>query len=321
MTTQTRSIVKEGAQPAASYARARQRSATIAFWLFVSPMALGLTIFVFVPIIWGLLLSFSASRSTIHVGNWVGVSNYTSMLTDSAFLHSLLTIVIFAIIIVPITFACSLGLAMLVNTAPFARGFFRTVFFIPTAISYVVASLIWKMSIFNGLPYGFANLIIGHFGHNAISWIATAHPPWYWLVLVTVRLWLQLGFYMIIFLAALQEVPRELYEAAFVDGARRGWSTFYNITLPQIRNTSVAVLVLTIIAAFQAFDEFYNIMGSGLASSGNVSLARTPLIYLYQVALNNFDYGRGSAGAMILTVLILLVTLGQAKLVGFGRKA
>lgn len=299
----------------------RDRSATIAFWAFVSPLLLGLLVFTFLPIVWGLLLSFSAGRYTIHLGNWVGFANYASILHDHQFRRSLVTIVIFAIFIVPLTYAVSLGLAMLVNRAGWGRGFFRTVFFIPTAISYVVASLVWKMSIFNGLPYGLANLVIGKFGHSSISWIATAHPPWYWLVLVTVRLWLQVGFYMIIFLAALQEVPRELYEAAFVDGARSGWSTFRNITLPSLRNTSIAVLVLSIIAAFQGFDEFYNIMGGGLATSGNVSLARTPLVYLYQVAINNQDYGRGAAGAFILVVLILIVTLGQARILGFGRQA
>jgi len=321
MKTESRVLAPAAPLETTALARRRDRSATFAFWVFVAPLVLGLTIFTFVPIVWGLLLSFSRARGTIHPGAWVGISNYTSMLSDSAFRNSLVTIVIFAIFIVPLTFAISLGLALLVNMAGWGRGIFRTVFFIPTAISYVIASLIWRMEIFLGLPYGLANMVLGKFGHTAISWIATAHPPWYWLVLVTVRLWLQVGFYMIIFLAALQEIPRDQYEAAFVDGARRGWSTFRNITLPGLRNTSIAVLVLSIIAAFQAFDEFYNVMGGTQASSGNISLARPPLVYLYQVAISNLDYGRGAAGAFILTVLILLVTFGQARILGFGRRA
>lgn len=307
--------------PATSRARRRRydRSATVAFWVFMSPMLLGLLIFTFIPIVWGFLLSFSRARFSINVGDWVGLQNYASIIADSEFRRAIYTIVVFAIFIVPLTYAVSLGLALLVNQASWGRGFFRTVFFIPTAVSYVVASLVWRMSIFNGLPYGFANLVIDKFGVDPISWIATPSPPWYWLVLVTCRLWLQVGFYMIIFIAGLQEIPQSLYEAAYVDGARQGWVTFRNITLPLLRNTSVAVLTLNIIAAFQAFDEFYNILGGTAASTGNRYLARTPLIYLYDTALGAQDFGRGSAGAFILTALIIVVALIQGRILGFGR--
>jgi multiple sugar transport system permease protein len=215
---------------------------------------------------------------------------------------------------VPLTVGLSLGLALLVNRLRLARAFFRSVFFIPTACSYVVAALIWKMSIFNGVRFGLANVILGRFGVDNISWLITADPPWYWVPLVTVRLWLQLGFYMILFLAALQRIPRELYEAAYVDGAAPGWKTLRYITLPQLRYTTVAVLLLTLIAAYQAFDEFYNLMPL------SVNLARTPLQELYIAALGQQDYGRGSAGAMILVTVIMLVTLVQGKVLGFGRQ-
>jgi multiple sugar transport system permease protein len=119
---------------------------------------------------------------------------------------------------------------------------------------------------------------------------------------------------MIIFIAGLQDIPRELYEAARVDGAKRGWQTFRNITLPLLRNASIAVLLLNIIAAFQAFDEFFNIM-----SGGNQILARPPLVYLYNVALGNQDYGHGSAGALILTIIIVIFTLLQGRFLGFGK--
>jgi multiple sugar transport system permease protein len=139
-------------------------------------------------------------------------------------------------------------------------------------------------------------------------------------VLVTVRLWLQLGFYMILFLAGLQEIPRHLYEAAAVDGASPGWATIRHITLPLLRNTSVSILLLTLIAAFQAFDEFYNVLGGTAASSGNQILARPPLVYLYAVALADQDYGRGNAGAFILTALIIVFTVIQGRLFGFGTR-
>jgi multiple sugar transport system permease protein len=130
-------------------------------------------------------------------------------------------------------------------------------------------------------------------------------------------LWLQVGFYMIIFLAALQEIPRSLYEAAAVDGAKPGWTTFRYITFPQLRATTISVLTLNLIAAFQAFDEFYNILG---AAGANVTLARTPLIYLYSLALSDQDFGRGTAGAFILTFVIVAFTIAQSRLVGFGDK-
>src|SRR5438477_359167 len=171
-----------------------------------------------------------------------------------------------------------------------------------------------KMSIFNGSSFGLVNTVRHTVGLDPISWISSPNPPWYWLVLVTVRLWLQLGIYMIIFIAGLQEIPRELYEAALVDGARRGWQTFRHITFPMLRNATIAVLLLNVIAAFQAFDEFFNIM-----SGGNQILARPPLVYLYNIALSNQNYGYGSAGAIILTVIIVIFTLIQGRFLGFGR--
>jgi multiple sugar transport system permease protein len=297
--------------------RIRQQSQKTAliFWGFVGPLILGLIVFFYIPIIWGLVLSFADARATITPTRFVGFQNYIEMLTDPNFTHSLITFAIFAVIIVPTTFACSLGLALLVNSIKFAQGFFRSVFFLPTACSYVLASIVWKMSIFNGTFYGLANTVLHIFGIQPIVWISSPTPPWYWLVLATVRLWLQLGVYMIIFIAGLQDIPRELYEAAFVDGAKRGWQTFWSITFPLLRNASVSILLLNVIAAFQAFDEFYNIM-----TGGNVILARPPLVYLLQVALTNQDYGAGSAGGVILTLIIIVFSLVQGKLLGFGTR-
>lgn len=292
-------------------------SATFAFWVFVSPALFGLTLFTFVPIIWGFLLSLSHAQNTIRVGHFVGLANYVDLLTDEAFLRSLWTVLVFAVFIVPLTFAVSLGLALLVNRAGRGSAFFRTVFFIPSAVSYVVASLIWKMSLFNGTPFGFANRFLAELHIAPIIWIGTANPPWHWLVLVTARLWLQVGFYMIIFLAGLQEISPSLYEAAAVDGAKEGWPILRYITLPQLRSTMLSVLLLNFIAAFQAFDEFYNILG---AAGANASLARPPLVYLYSLALSDQDFGRGTAGAFILTALIFAVTLVQGRLFGFGDR-
>ncbi len=265
-------------------------------------------------------MSLFEARNTVTPTEFVGLQNYFELFRDARFLTSLKTIVVFAIFIVPTTFALSLGLALLVHSIGKGSGIFRTIYFIPVACSYVIASLVWKMSLFNGLPSGFANNILWFlFEVNPIAWINTTAPPLYWVVLVTVRLWLQTGFYMIIFLAGLQEIPRSLYEAARVDGARNSWQTFRHITFPMLRNTSISVMLLLFIEAFQAFDEFRNILGGSGPEGGTAILARPPLVYLYNMAFVDQNYGRGSAGAFIIALLIIGVTIIQGRLFGFGR--
>ncbi|WP_306184237.1 carbohydrate ABC transporter permease [Streptomyces sp. MK5] len=314
-TTTTRGLA--GPAPAeASPARPRRwlrGSRTFNFWLFTSPFLIGLIVFVYVPIGWSIYLSFFEARFTVTPSDFVGLGNYREILTDSNFTGSLVTFTVFALFIVPTTWALSLGLALMVNRLRFMRAFFRSVFFLPTAFSYVAASLIWKMSIFNGVRFGLANTVLALFGVDNTAWLANPSPPWYWLVIVTARLWLQSGFYMILFLAALQNIPRELYEAAAIDGARRGWQTFRYITLPQLRATSTAVILLLIVAAYQAFDEFFNLLS-------RTTWGRPPLVELYYTALGqDQNYGKGSAGAVILTLLICAVTLFQGRIMGFGR--
>ncbi|MER5343004.1 MULTISPECIES: carbohydrate ABC transporter permease [Streptomyces] len=314
-TTTTRGVARP-ASAKASPARPRRGlrgSTTFNFWLFTSPFLIGLTVFVYVPIGWSLWLSFFEARFTVTPSKFVGFDNYWQMLQDSKFTGSLVTFTVFAAFIVPATWALSLGLALLVNRLRFMKAFFRSVFFLPTACSYVAAALIWKMSMFSGVRFGLMNTILGWFGVENIAWLANPDPPWYWLVIVTLRLWLQAGFYMILFLAALQNIPPELYEAAAIDGAKPGWQTFRHITLPQLRATSTAVILLLVIAAYQAFDEFYNLLAK-------TTWGRPPLVELYYTALGESqDYGEGSAGAVILTLLILIVTLVQGKFLGFGR--
>ncbi|MGW0941306.1 carbohydrate ABC transporter permease [Streptomyces sp. NPDC002623] len=316
MSTTTKLDLDRPAPAKASKARPRRGlrgSPTFNFWLFTGPFLIGLLIFVYVPIGWSLWLSFFEARFTVTPSTFVGFDNYRFMLENENFTGALVTFTVFAAIIVPTTWALSLGLALMVNRLRFMRAFFRSVFFLPTACSYVAASLVWKMSIFNGVRFGLANTVIGWFGVDNIAWLANPDPPWYWLVIVSARLWLQSGFYMILFLAALQNIPDELYEAASIDGAKPGWQTFWYITLPQLRATSTAVILLLLIAAYQAFDEFFNLLSK-------TTWGRPPLVELYYTALgDNQDYGAGSAGAVILTLLIVVITLFQGKIMGFGR--
>ncbi|MER6628431.1 sugar ABC transporter permease [Streptomyces sp. NPDC000987] len=286
---------------------------TFNFWLFTSPFLIGLIVFVYIPIGWSVYLSFFEARFTVTPSDFVGLDNYREILTNGGFTGSLVTFTVFAAFIVPTTWALSLGLALLVNRLRFMRAFYRSVFFLPTACSYVAASLIWKMSLFSGVRFGLANTVLGWFGVADIAWLANPDPPWYWLVIVTARLWLQSGFYMILFLAALQNIPQELYEAAAIDGAERGRQTFRHITLPQLRATSTAVILLLLVAAYQAFDEFFNLLAK-------TTWGRPPLVELYYTALGqDQNYGKGSAGAVVLTALICFVTLFQGKFMGFGR--
>ncbi|WP_405750997.1 MULTISPECIES: carbohydrate ABC transporter permease [unclassified Streptomyces] len=294
------------------------RNRTLWFWVFVGPFAAGLALFTYVPLLWSLYLSFFDAHNTVSPTHFVGLGNYTSMLSDGAFTSSLWTFAVFSLFIVPATYVLSLALALMVNRLRFAQSFFRSVFFLPAACSYVVASMIWKLSVFNGVRFGLANTVLGWFGADQTAWLSTTHPPWYWLVIVTLRLWLQAGFYMVLFLAGLQRIAPQLYEAAAVDGARPGWQVFRHITLPQLRATSVAVVLLLVINAFQAFDEFYNLLSD---SRGYPPYARPPLVYLYYTALGQGqNLGLGSAGAVILALIIAVVTIVQARWFGLGRR-
>ncbi|WP_424187159.1 carbohydrate ABC transporter permease [Actinokineospora sp. G85] len=294
------------------------RRSALAFWLFVGPFVVGLLLFTVVPIGWSAYLSFFDARGTVTPSEFVGLANYVDTLTDRAFLDSLGTFTVFAALVVPTTVSLSLGLALLVDKVRVARAFVRSVFFLPFACSYVVASLVWKMSLFSGLDTGVANTVLGWFGGDPRAWVGTVDPPLYWVVLTSARLWLQLGFYMILFLAALQRIPRHLYDAAAVDGATPGWQTFRHVTLPGLRGAMVAVVALNLINAYQAFDEFYNILGD---ARGYPPFARPPLVYLYYTSLGSGgqDLGRGSAGAVVLALVIALATLLSGRL--FRRRA
>ncbi|MCQ8769996.1 carbohydrate ABC transporter permease [Streptomyces telluris] len=303
---------------AATRGARRSRRQALWFWAFTGPFVLGLVLFTYVPLAWSVRLSFFDAHNTVSPTDFTGLDNYREVLGDPAFRSSLGTFVLFTAFIVPATYLLSLGLALAVGRLRAAQAFFRSVFFLPTACSYVVAALVWKMSVFNGVRFGLANTVLGWFGAEQVAWLSTTDPPWYWLVLVTVRLWLQAGFYMVLFLAGLQRIPPQLYEAAAVDGARPGWQTFRHITFPALRATSVAVVLLLVINAFQAFDEFYNLLSD---ARGYPPYARPPLVYLYYTALGQGqNLGLGSAGAVVLALVIAVVSVVQVRWFGLGRR-
>ncbi|GAA1851281.1 multiple sugar transport system permease protein [Microlunatus capsulatus] len=307
--------LREG--PRVRKARTLQQNRNRWFWVFVGPFLLGLLVFVYVPILWSVYLSFFDARNTVTPTRFVGLGNYVYLLRDPAFVSSMGTFLVFAAFIVPVTFACSLGLALLVNKARVAQAFFRSAFFLPTACSYVIAAMIWRLSFFNGARFGLANSLLRSLGFENVNWLSGGNYG-YWVVLVSLRLWLQVGFYMILFLAGLQRIPTDTYEAAAIDGAV-GWKVFRWITLPQLRATSVAVVLLLLIAAFQAFDEFYNTL---ISVGGYPPFARPPLVYLYLISLGggSQDLGLGSAGTIILTAVVVIIGVVQLKIFSVGGK-
>lgn len=284
------------------------------WWLlaFTAPFIAGLLVFVYIPIVWSAYLSFFDARNTVTPTHFVGLANYRQLLDDPLFRSSILTFVGFAAFIVPATYCASLGLALLLDGIKTGQAFFRSVFFIPTAVSYVVAAMIWRLAFFSGTRFGLANSLLRQLGGENVNWLGGTNS-WYWLVLVSLRLWLQAGFYMILFIAGLNRIPVETYEAAALDGAT-GWRRIRHITLPQLRSTSVAVLMLLLIGAFQAFDEFFNVLGS---MGSYPPYGRPPLVHLYLISLGGGqqDLGLGGAGTMIITALIVCFGLAQNWLV------
>lgn len=288
------------------------------FWALVAPFVAGLALFVYVPIAWSAWLSLFDARNTVTPTHFVGLDNYVYLLTDPMFLGSMGTFLVFSALIVPLTFACSLGLAMLLDRIPVLRAFFRSVFFLPTACSYVVASMVWRLSFFNGARFGLANTLLRDVGLDPVNWLG-GENSWYWMVLVSLRLWLQVGFYMLLFIAGLNRIDPQVHEAAALDGAG-GVRTFRYVTFPLLRGTSVAVAMLLLINAFQAFDEFYNMLNS---VGGYPTYARPPLVHLYLLSLGGGaqDLGVGSAGTLIVTAVIVVIGLAQSKLLSRGGES
>ena len=285
------------------------------FTAFVAPFFFGLLVFVYVPIGWSAYLSFFEARNTVTPTRFVGLENYTYLLTNPLFLNSLLVFIAFAVLIVPLTYVCALGLALLLHNLRWGQAFFRSVFFIPTAVSYVIAAIIWRFGFFSGARFGLLNSLLRSFGLEPVNWLGGGNNL-YWVALVSVRLWLQVGFYMILIIAGLNKIPPETYEAAALDGAS-GWRLLRYITLPQLRATSAAIIMLLLINAFQAFDEFYNMLNT---VGGYPPYARPPLVYLYLISFGGGlqDLGIGSAGTMILTLVILVFSFLQNRLLSIG---
>ena len=273
---------------------------------FIAPNFIGFCVFTLVPIIFAFALAFMKWDGN-NEASFVGISNFTRLATDTFFLSALKNTIIYVIGTVPLTMAASLGLAIVLNQKVVARGFFRTVAFFPYVASLVAITSVWSM-IFHPSkgPVNYILYTVFHVEQNNL-------PKWFSgsLVLLTFILfsvWKYMGYYMLIYLAGLQGISEELYEAADLDGAS-AWQKFIYVTIPQLRGTSFFVLVMLTINCFKVYDIAVMLAGGG---DGKLSNSATVLVYyIYQNAFNYWDLGYSSAIAMVLFLIVLAVTLVQ----------
>nr|WP_309977816.1 sugar ABC transporter permease [Agromyces sp. 3263] len=272
--------------------------------LFLSPWMIGFVVFTAWPMIYSGYLSLT-DYDVINDPNFVGFQNYVEMGSDPKILLALGNTVFFTLLQVPLYVIVSLTLALLLDRAGRASGFFRTVFFLPKMTPPVAVGVLFLL-LFNG-QNGLLNTVLGWFGINGPAW--TTDPAWVKPGLILMSLW-TVGASIIILLAALRNVPTELYESAKLDGAGF-WRTSFSITLPMISPALFFVIIVNTIAALQTFDEAYTaFFGAGNTTYSN-DAALFYSIYLFQQAFEFLNMGYASAMAWGLFVVIMIVTAIQ----------
>src|ERR1700730_7673508 len=260
----------------------RSQREALAAYLFILPDALGLGIFVALPMLFSLSLGF-LSVNGFGIFRFVGLANYQRMLIDPLFRKSLWVTFVYVLILVPALYVTGLGLALLVNRRIPLVGVFRSMFFMPNVVSVVVVALIWQVMLVDKV--GFVNRMFQLFGLSGYSWLGDPNITLYSILFVTV--WFLMGYYLIIFLSGLQEIPREYYDAARIDGAGP-WAMFTSITLPLLRPTSFFVLLVSLVSAVagsQTFDLIYDMTRGGPANSTSLVI-----FYIYQQAFHFNNY-------------------------------
>jgi len=272
----------------------------LAAYLFLLPDLLGLLIFIGLPMILSLSLGFF-TVSGFGQYTFIGLANYQKMMIDPLFIGSLQTTAKYVIVLVPGLYVVGLGLALLVKRPIPLVGLFRGMLFLPNVISLVVIGLIWKFLLVDRI--GVLNTLFSKIGLGGRSWLGDPNLTLWTLLAVTI--WFLMGFYMLIFLAGLQEIPREYYDAARIDGAGP-WRSFRDITLPLLKPTSFFVLLVSLVAAVtgpQGFDLVYVMTKGGPANSTNLTT-----YYIYQQAFLFFNFGYAAAMASVLVFSLLVLT-------------
>ena len=265
----------------------------LAGWLFLTPNMLLLGLFVLVPLVWAVVISFQKTNG-FGVGEFVGVANYERLITDPLFWRATANTALFTIIVTPLSMGLGLGAAVLFNSILPARGVFRSILIVPMAISGVATALIGVL-VFNE-NNGILNNLIRFIGLPSVNWQSGGSAAFVSVVLVT--LWWRVGFNMLIYLAGLQGIGPELYEAAELDGAG-SWARFRNVTVPLLGPSSFFLLILNVIYSFQVFDIVFVMTGGGPQNATSVLVT-----YAYDTGFVTRDQGYAAA----IGVVLLLVT-------------
>lgn len=287
--------------------------------LLLLPSLLGVGIFTAIPVLSSFALSFSRWNMLSPV-KFIGLQNYLELVQDPLFWQVMLNTFSYAVVEVLLEIPLALGLAVAMNQPGWLSKAFRTIYFLPVVTSMVAIALVWNWMydpshglintvlhfIWNGMydpHYGLLNPEHKKIPFIPVEWLFNSHTALPALILMGV--WKNVGYSMVIFLAGLQTIPEELYEAASLDGANR-WQQFKNITLPQMGPTLFFVSVMATITAFQVFDPVYIMTQGGPENSTNVAV-----YWLYQNAFEFFNVGKASAIAYVLFGVILTLTMIQ----------
>lgn len=285
--------------------RMRRREALTGY-LFISPWIIGFLVFTLGAMVYSLVISFSHYQLATDTARPAGLSNYEALVTDPKIATALANTLYYAVLAVPLEIALALGLAMLLNSVRRGAGFFRTVFYLPKMTPTVATASVFLL-LLNGST-GAINRGLAEIGIDGPNWLLD--PAWVKPSIVLMTIWGVAGT-MVIFLAALQNVPRELYEAASIDGAS-SWRRFWHVTLPLISPAVLFnVLVLTI-AAFQIFDQAF-LLFHRTTTSGSSDASLFYAIYLFEQAFRQFNFGFAAAMAWLLFVIILIISMIQMR--------
>lgn len=293
---------RKSAHPAKKHLLSKQARETLIAYSFIAPNFIGFAVFTLVPVIFAFVLAFM-KWDGVNAMEFVGLDNVIRLFGDKNFIDAFWHTIVYVVCNVPLTLVCSLALAMLLNSKIFGRNFFRTVSFFPYVASLVAVAAVWNF-LFNP-SMGPVNQILAALGVEELpKWAAGKDTAMLTVVLFSV--WKNMGYYMVIFLAGLQGVNPELYEAASLDGANK-WQQFCNVTLPQLAPTTFFVTIMVVIQSFKVYNEVYMITQGGPGTS--------TLVLVYQIYNEAFvgtpEYGYASAISMVLFAMVLVVTLVQ----------
>ncbi len=284
-----------------------QKQETLAAILFISPWIVGFLIFTLGPMVASFYLSLT-EYNVIQAPSFVGWENYTNMLSDPKISQSLYNSFFYTLLYVPLSTIFALSLALLLKGIRRGAGFFRTAFYLPSITPSVAIGVLF-LNLLN-LRYGLINRALALIGIAGPAW--STDPNWIKPGLVIMSLW-GIGSTIIIYLAALQDVPKDLYESAKIDGGN-AWQQFIHITVPMISGTIFFIMVVNTIAAIQIFTEVYTMFFGTMSANTGQEAALFYVIYLFRNAFEYLNMGYASAMAWVLFVIILILTFIQMRI-------